>query len=242
VIDLIVQKLKSRGASRNHNLNSLILQSLKAQRSPRPEFDVSRSIIYSLKQQFRPPYNYPAFPAETASLAQELQQDAIREPLLDVSQIVPSYNVIVNDESLQNPFIISSSLVEIIREHTNNYQSQEDKAKAIYDWMEDNIEYGRDGRYGYKNSKETLETKEGICGEMAFLYITMARCCSLRSSFVDVEVDFKGKRVEHGCAIVDAGYRDVLADPAYHQFDIQHRRFRVLSDREVLEMFNEWRG
>ncbi len=201
--------------------SSQVIRKLKSQkRVVVPSRGISNSIIYKLKNDYK-------------------RQD---EPVLDVSDIEESYNVLVNDESIQNPFIVSSGLVKVIRKHTKNYQGAEAKARAIYDWIERNIEYGTSRRKnGYKNSKETLNDREGICGEMAFVYITMARCCNLKSAYVSVDIDCEGKKVDHACAVVDVGYRDILVDPAYHTFDIGHRRYGILTDRQVLERFNQWR-
>jgi hypothetical protein len=76
---------------------------------------------------------------------------------------------------------------------------------------------------------------------MAFLYITMARCIGLKSAYVSVTRDCNGKKVWHGCAVVDAGHKKVLVDPAYHVFDVKHRKYEILDDSRVLEMFNAWR-
>ena len=208
-----------KGKHASHN--SQIIESLKRQRREvKPSYDVSRSVIYKLKEDYR----------------------REQEPVLDVSDIDENYNVLVNDESIQNPFIISSGLVRTIRKHARKYQGAEAKARAIFDWIERNIEYGTSKRTnGYKNTKEVLRHKEGVCGEMAFVYITMARCCGLRSAYVSVDVDCRGEDVCHACAIVDVGYRDILVDPAYHAFDVKHRKYEVLTDSGVLERFNQWR-
>ena len=163
------------------------------------------------------------------------------QPVLDVSQIQNGYYLALNDKSVQNPFVVSSGLVGIIRDCTREHQNQEKKARVIYDWIEQNIKYGK-GRYGYSNSKEVLEQKLGVCGEMAFLYITMVRSVGLDAAFVEVDRDGDGKKVSHACAIVDVGDREILVDPAYHQFDVHHRDWKVLTDLEVLERFNQWRN
>jgi hypothetical protein len=231
--DIIKNSLKKQGienqikkelkkSSVAHSSSSIIVDALKKQKNKRISYsNVNNSILYKLKEDYKK------------------QQ----EPTVDVNDIHNSYNLLLNDESVQNPFIISSGLVKIIKKHTRKFQGKERKARAIYDWIEKNIEYGTKKRkHGYQNSKETLENKEGICGEMAFVYITMARCCSLRSACVSVSVDYKGKKVHHACAIVDVGNRDIYVDPAYHTFDIQHKKYEILTDIEVLQRFNQWRN
>lgn len=156
-----------------------------------------------------------------------------------------NYRLILTDDSIENPYVINSDLVGVIRKHTKPHNNKLDKARAVYDWMVDNIKYGsktrRQRNVGYKSSDEVIRDKEGICGEMAYLYITMARCCGLKSSFVCVDRDFRNKPVSHACASVDVGPRMVLVDPAYNSFDIKHMKYHIISDREVLEMFDQWR-
>ena len=168
------------------------------------------------------------------------------EKLIDfrkLGQVKGKYKFLVSDSSIENPFIISSELVEIIKDHTKNCRNDEEKAKAIYDWIEENIDYGDKKRTnGYKNSEEVLEQREGVCGEMAYVYVTMARCCGLKSNYVSVKYDFKGDRVAHACAAVEINGSYVLVDPAYHKFDVQHKEVEILTDKEVLEKFQLWRA
>lgn len=165
------------------------------------------------------------------------------DPSLDVSQINDEYQVFVNDGSITNPFVISKELVRMTKRYTQSCRTDEEKARAIFDWIEQNIQYGTSKRTnGYSNTQEVLRNREGVCGEMAFLFITKARAVSLRSAYASVAVDCFGESVHHGCAIVDVGDRDILVDPAYHTYDVKHKEFTVLSDREVIERFSQWRS
>jgi len=167
----------------------------------------------------------------------------IDDPTIDLTVMHDDYNIYLSDGTIGNPFVISRELMGIIRAHTRPFSTQERKARAVFDWIEQNIEYGASRRNGgYADTSEVLKNRQGICGEMAFLYITMARSVSLRSAYVSVKKDCFGKEVQHGCAIVDIGERDVLADPAYHAFDVAHKEFQVLSDREVIARYSQWRG
>ena len=155
--------------------------------------------------------------------------------------IEQNYNISISDNSVDNPFLINSELIKIIHEHTKDKKDDFSKARAIFDWVEQNIEYGtRKLINGYRNSKEVLLLKEGICGEMAYLYITMARSLGLKSNYVSVSVDNRGKKVSHGCASVRMN-RHILVDPAYHTFDIKHSRYRIISDREAIQNYKSWR-
>jgi len=159
-----------------------------------------------------------------------------------LDNIVSDYNVVISDETLNNPFIINSELVSIIKDHTSSYQREDAKAKAIFNWIENNIKYGDLTRkYGYQNTEEVMDNRMGLCGEMAFLYISMARSVGLKSSFVNVDRDFKGDRVKHACAMVHLRKGDVLVDPAYHRFGVNHKKYKVWDDKEVVRYFNALR-
>jgi hypothetical protein len=165
---------------------------------------------------------------------------------INLKSIKEDYTLVLTDNSIDNPYIISSELVKIIREHTKKCNTKEEIAKCIFNWMEQKISYGDDlrtmRRVGYKNTKEVIIDGEGICGEMAYLYITMTRCCGLKSSFAHVKKDYKGKKVRHACVYVELDNKNILVDPAYHTYNINHQRYRVLSDNEVLGLFNAWRN
>ena len=152
-----------------------------------------------------------------------------------------NYNLIVTDDSVENPFLISSELVRTIKDYTKNAKNNLTKAKVIFDWVEQNIKYGeKKSVNGYRNSKEVLLLREGVCGEMAYLYITMARSLGLKSNYVSVFVDEHGENVNHGCASVFVG-RTILVDPAYHTFDIKHQSYEIINDRKATDMYQYWR-
>jgi hypothetical protein len=148
-------------------------------------------------------------------------------------------NLIVSDDSIINPFIATSEIVDVARRETASCYSKEQKARALYNWVEGNIIYHK--RRGYRNSREVFEQREGICGEMTFLYVTMARVIGVEANCMDVKVDYKGEKVKHACARVRTEEGRKLVDPAYHIYDINHRRCNVLSDAEMVEMYKQWR-
>lgn len=159
---------------------------------------------------------------------------------LDTSQIDPSYNVLITDNSVESPFIISSQLVRIIRSATKASQTKESKARAIYDWIEQNIDYGKIAK-GYINSEEVLRCKKAICAEMAFLYIAMARSVGLKSNFVSVDRDCLGERANHACAVVETERPLVFVDPAYHIYDVKHEKYHIWRDKEIMKEFGRSR-
>lgn len=83
-------------------------------------------------------------------------------------------------------------------------------------------------------------TNEGVCGEMSFVYVTMARCAGLQSYYMHVDRDFRNKKVNHACAYVNVG-RDLFVDIAYKMYDIEHRRYKILNDQQIMKQYNNWR-
>jgi len=153
------------------------------------------------------------------------------------------YDLVVTERAADNPFQISEKLAKIAARQTTNRQSALAKAKALFAWVHSNVQYGghRPRGIGYRDSIETKVAGEGVCGEMAFLYVAMARVVGLVASFVIVDRDFRGKRVNHACAGVRIAGKQILVDPAYHSFDIAHKEIRVMSDLQAHAAFRSMR-
>ncbi len=60
---------------------------------------------------------------------------------------------------------------KIVSDEDNLY----DKAKALYEWLNDNIDYKRGGSTLPQHSLMTLHNREGDCDEQSFLYCSLAR-------------------------------------------------------------------
>lgn len=170
------------------------------------------------------------------------EKQQLNYPTLNISDISPEYRVFVSDTTVDNPFVISSNLVRIIKNHVKGGLTEEEKAKRIYDWIKNNIQYGNPKKdYGYSDAEEILQYRKGICGEMAFLYIAMARIVGLKADFASIKRDCDNKKVHHGCAQVDIGKKKILVDPAYHTYDVKHKQYKILSDNDVIRRFSQWR-
>ncbi len=167
-------------------------------------------------------------------------RESISSHTLDLDDILDKYQVIITDRSEDFPFIYSKDLTEVNR-ITRDLPTRMDKARAIFGWFEENINYSKSGDVGYRNSEEVYCQKQGICGEMSYLYITLARSAGMQAEMAYVDRDAYGKEVHHACAWVSVEGGDILVDPAYHAFGIRHESYRTLSDREVTELFRDWR-
>jgi len=111
------------------------------------------------------------------------------------------------------------------------------KGFALFEWFEDNFGYHVIEGNRYKNSIEAFHDRYGNCAEAAFLYIAMARSIGIESYFINVKVDCNRDKVQHACASVVDDKRIILADPAYHQYDIKHQDIEIYSD---LKMIFSW--
>ena len=168
---------------------------------------------------------------------------SIARNLFGYSDEFKGYRISVIDDSITNPFILTEDMVDVSNNIAESRKSDLEKAFMAYDWVEKNIVYGVSKRKnGYRDSEETLSQREGVCGEMAYLIVSMARASGLTSKWCHVTKDFKGDNVQHACAAIYLDDHWVLADPAYHQFDAKHKEIDIMDDDEALYMFRRMRG
>ncbi len=162
---------------------------------------------------------------------------------LDLNNVGSEYRVIITDSYHDSPFLLNPTMLNGVHNYVKGKTTPNDKAHAIFNYMQNNINYGKHrGMVGYRNSEEVQKQKQGVCGEMAYLYVILARSLGLKSNFVNVDVDNKGKKVHHACASVNLSGRNILVDPAYHGFDIKHRRYNIVNDRTAERLFKQWRA
>jgi transglutaminase-like putative cysteine protease len=150
-------------------------------------------------------------------------------------------NYALLDDSVEIPYIVNKEVKELAYSITANSKNNKEKARDIYDWMDNHIQYDKNHKVKYRNSAEVLKDMMGICGSESFLYIVLARLNGLKAQSVEVSMDFQGRKVNHGCAVVKIGKKEIFVDPAYHSFDIHHKKYRILSDAEMLNLYKEWR-
>jgi transglutaminase-like putative cysteine protease len=153
-------------------------------------------------------------------------------------------NTYIISDDLDHPFRITPTITAATKIIVGDLTEPLEVARAIYDWFEANIEYGetKRGQVGYRNALEVFQSKEGICGEMAILYVVMARSQGLDSRYCSVHKDNKNQDVHHACAVLQRpNAKPILIDPAYHIFNIEHQKYKILTDSEAIETFKQWR-
>jgi transglutaminase-like putative cysteine protease len=159
---------------------------------------------------------------------------------LNLADISPTYQLLISDQTVNHPFAANLELILLVNNEFKKFTDESYKAKAIFDWMNDNIEYRWHSVYA--NSTQTLQDRYGVCGEMTFLYVTMARSAGLEAKCVHVTRDNSSHKVNHACAAAYLHGQQTLVDVAYHTFDIKHRQYRVLTDNEAMELYKSQRN
>jgi len=138
------------------------------------------------------------------------------------------------------PLLKNEDLERIVVKETKHLPTPQEKAKQLFDWMQEHIVYDQEKleqkkyeKTGLRDSLEVFYDKKGLCGEQAYLYIVLSRIAGLDSWYVRVDETNNG-RSNHACAAVDLG-GTVFVDPAFHTFDISHKKIRHLNDFEVYQ-------
>lgn len=160
-----------------------------------------------------------------------------------MDDILSNYNIAITDTTIEFPIKIDSKLYGVVRGF-RNITDQTKRAETIFEWQMKNWSYGssKRGPVKYRDSVETSKTKEGVCGEAAYLYIALARASNLKAEFAMVHRDFLGREVEHACAVLDIKGRELHVDPAYYTFDAGHQEIEIIPDSKVTHYFRYWRG
>jgi len=140
------------------------------------------------------------------------------------------------------PLLKNEDLEQIVIKETKHLPTPQEKARQLFDWMQEHIVYDQEKlerkKYeetGLRNSLEVFYDKKGLCGEQAYLYIVLSRLAGLDSWYVRVDETHNGKS-NHACAAVDLG-STVFVDPAFHTFDISHKKIRHWNDFEVYQAY-----
>ena len=159
------------------------------------------------------------------------------------------FGLVIVEKDSPNPFRITQEMTAIANKCIANKQNLEERAEAIFDWMEQNIKYGekKRGQVGYRRSDEVIKTGEGVCGEDTYPYVVMLRYAGLQARFAVIDRDCFGKKVYHACARI-LSPREFSSDVAYHMFDVErdsgsgdHQEIKVITDEVAVRMFEQWR-
>ncbi|WP_161524758.1 transglutaminase domain-containing protein [Alteribacter lacisalsi] len=142
-------------------------------------------------------------------------------------------------------------IIALAEEVTEGLTDEREIAKAVYDWLTQNIAYDvaklRDDTFEYDDSAlKTLETLEGVCQDYAFLGVAMFRALGMEANYVsgytnvrhawlDVMVDGEWLEMDPtwGAGYVDGdeftfAYNEDYFDPDEAMLAETHRRLDVM--------------
>lgn len=140
-------------------------------------------------------------------------------------------------EMVVNPVEDNPEMRRFARQLTQGAGSESAKAKAIFDGLTRRIQRG--GQSGTRTAQEVFalwsDPNESFnCQEYAKLYLALAREVGVKTFYVHLGRDYRGKLVFHDCAIVFVGDKALLVDPAYRWFGVPHKEFVVLDDVQTI--------
>ncbi|MEW8956199.1 transglutaminase family protein, partial [Clostridium sp.] len=136
-------------------------------------------------------------PIYNSSFAQNLP--IILSNTLQVEEIKESSNlkriVYYNGITLESGIKSNKEINDFAKEITSKYTKDRDKAKALYAWVGENIDYDYDkadrimmNDYSKPSGAiSTFNSREGICFDYACLYVAMARAVGLKVRLVTGE-------------------------------------------------------
>ncbi len=141
------------------------------------------------------------------------------------------------------PFVIDKRMNTLVWNEFSRL-SPEECATTIHAWMRTTIRYGVSRRQNenYRNSIEVFYDGEGVCGEQAILYITLARAAGIPANYTIVKRNCNGSRTLHACSAVDLEGELFLVDTVYTHPFINHAKYYVLTDQQFFERFYTYRG
>ncbi|WP_300256976.1 transglutaminase-like domain-containing protein [Clostridium sp.] len=127
----------------------------------------------------------------------EINKEPINEKVVESNEnVINLYNGVTIEQGIKSNEAIDKKAKEL----TKNTKNSREKAKKIYTWISENINYDYDKAKNiskktsqYKSGAiEAFETREGICFDYSCLYVAMAREAGLKVRMVTGE-GFNGK-------------------------------------------------
>lgn len=149
------------------------------------------------------------------------------------------------EEKIEAPFAVSQSMVAACKEilaPLPQHASVIEIARAIYKWIQCNINYSVDLFDGKLTALECFNNRAGTTVAMSCLFVAMAKVCNLdEATMVNIDIDVKDEDVEHMCANFFNGIRYVLVDFAGDTFDANHSAFETWPEARVIAYFDKKR-
>lgn len=132
---------------------------------------------------------------------------------------------------------------------TESCRTEDQKARAIFEWMRKHINFGQLKLFEHpypRTDLEILEDREGLCGELTILFLSLALAAGLEVKWASLGRDRYGvENSGHICPLYkgdDKNWHCVDLTPYYAPFGfkIDHKEFTVHSIKELETQFKTW--
>ncbi len=140
------------------------------------------------------------------------------------------------------PFTPHEDFVKIVEMYRQKSSSIEDFLENLNRYVLDNVVYEmanpRTGKY-MRTAAEVYTERKGICSEMAFLMISLARIAGLDARY-GVSRESRYANFEHGIAVVKSGNHEVAIEPC-GRFSHLNLGYLTVPDKSLEKKFEKWR-
>lgn len=141
-----------------------------------------------------------------------------------------------------NPFAANPKMRAWAVKACSGLTNDVDKAKAIYQAVVSHVvrkPFEKAETRTAAEAFELLDTPEPSlrCGDLTFLYVTLAREVGLEAFYTDVTKDVRNKPGFHCCSAVFVKDQALLVDLTYFRFGIPHREFQICDDIQAVSSF-----
>ena len=119
-------------------------------------------------------------------------------------------------KSSNNCYVNNAKVKALVKKLTKGLKNNVDKAKAIYNYVRDNVGY----QFYYnskKGSTSTLTAKKGNCADQAHLLVAMYRAAGFKARYVHGTATFGSGRYGHVWTQVKVGNTWICADPTSYR-------------------------
>jgi tetratricopeptide (TPR) repeat protein len=135
-----------------------------------------------------------------------------------------------------NPFLCTDAMREWAKDLTRGTDNDLDKAKAIFKALSARLDPG--GQARSRTAREVFAAWKDpkihlVCMDHAVLFVALARVVDVNAFLVSVSRLPDGTPRGHACAVVFAGGRALLVDPAFRWFGVPHQQYAILDDLQA---------
>lgn len=140
---------------------------------------------------------------------------------------------------ISRPYRASREAGTAAREAVQGLDGPSGKASALFEWVKANFRWDRyhsHTLFSERPAADVFRSRHGLSGELAYLFVGMAREVDLKASWCLVQREEGGHSAEHSCAAIPLGTgAAVLADPTRGEWDARYPNCRTLNEEEFIK-------